>query len=112
MMDAIGEGDFDYITTNLGYGLLGYHALEYILFQLTDDSHREPRNFEKTYSYSGQVVNITNNHLIYMAGVAEDLRNQCIRLEASWAGMNNISTQNRKSLPKQNKSRLSITVQV
>lgn len=98
MMDAIGEGDFDYITTNLGYGLLGYHALEYILFQLTDDSHREPRNFEKTYIYSGQVVNITNNHLIYMAGVAEDLRNQCIRLEASWAGMNNISTQKQEIL--------------
>lgn len=98
MMDAIGTGDFDYITSNLGYGLLGYHALEYILFQLTDDSHREPRNFEKTYSYSGQVVNITNNHMIYMAGVAQDLRNQCIRLEASWAGIGNVTTQKQEIL--------------
>ena len=98
MMDAIGAGDFDYITSNLGYGLLGYHALEYILFQLTDDSHREPRDFEKTYNYSGQVVNITNNHMIYMAGVAQDLRNQCIRLEASWAGMENVTTQKQEIL--------------
>lgn len=98
MMDAIGAGDFDYITSNLGYGLLGYHALEYILFQLTDDSQREPRDFEKTYNYSGQVVNITNNHMIYMAGVAQDLRNQCIRLEASWAGMENVTTQKQEIL--------------
>ena len=33
-----------------------------------------------------------------MAEVAEDLRNQCIRLEASSAGMNNISTQKQEIL--------------
>ena len=36
--------------------------------------------------------------MIYMAGVAQDLRNQCIRLEASWAGMENVTTQKQEIL--------------
>ena len=47
-----------------------------------------------------------------MAGVAEDLRNQCIRLEASWAGMNNISTQKQEILTETEQEPTSITVQV
>lgn len=97
MMNQIGESGGEYVA-NLGYGLLGFHSLEYILFQLTSDSESEPRDFTKTYNYAGQVVNITNNHLIYMAAVAEDLRNQCVRLEASWAGLENVSAEKREIL--------------
>ena len=31
--------------------------------------------------------------MIYMAAVAEDLCFQCVRLEASWAGMDNVSSE-------------------
>ena len=48
----------DYVGNNLGYGLLGFHAIEYMLFQLN-----------------------------------ASLRNQCIRLEASWAGMDNVTSE-------------------
>lgn len=98
MMDAIGNGEFDYISSNLGYGLLGYHALEYILFQLTADNKTEPRDLTKVYTYEKQQVNITNNHMIYLAGVAEDLRNQCVRLEASWAGIDKVTTEKQEIL--------------
>lgn len=61
----------------LGPSLLGFHGIEYILFengQLKDASK------------------ITNNELIYAVAVSGDLRNQCIRLEASWAGLDNVSS--------------------
>lgn len=98
IMNQIGESGGAYVSSNLGYGLLGFHALEYILFQLTSDSTTEPRDFTKTYNYPKQVVNITQNHLIYMAAVAEDLRNQCIRLEAFWAGLENITSEKQQIL--------------
>jgi predicted lipoprotein len=60
----------------LGYGLLGFHAVEYVLFR--DGAARN-------------VSDISERELIYNAAVAQDLANQTIRLEASWAGMNHIS---------------------
>ena len=63
--------------TTLGYGLLGFHAVEYVLFR--DGAPRE-------------LSNITENELIYNAAVAEDLAIQAARLEASWAGMSNVSS--------------------
>ena len=82
MMNAIGTGGGSYVSANLGYGLLGFHAIEYMLFQLTSDETRsEPRAISK----------FDNNQMIYMAAVAEDLCFQCIRLEASWAGMDNVT---------------------
>ncbi|WP_300726202.1 imelysin family protein [uncultured Bacteroides sp.] len=101
MMNEIGNTGGAYVST-FDYGLLGFHALEYILFQLTSESTSEPRDFTKTYSYSKQVVNITQNHLIYMAAVAEDLRNQCIRLEAAWAGIYNITSEKKQILTENN----------
>ncbi len=96
MMEAIGEGGGDYVSNNLGYGLLGYHAIEYMLFELSADGNsssvRDLRhNFE-----DGTAV--TDNHLIYMAAVAEDLRNQCVRLEASWAGLDNVTEEKQNIL--------------
>lgn len=61
----------------LGPSLLGFHGIEYILYA------------------NGKIKNasqITNNELIYAVAVAGDLRNQCIRLEAAWAGLSNVST--------------------
>lgn len=72
----------DYVGSNLGYGLLGFHAVEYMLFQLdATEDHAGPRDVSK---YTAQ-------EMIYLTSVAGDLRNQCVRLEASWAGMDNIS---------------------
>ena len=82
MMNAIGNGGGSYVSANLGYGLLGFHAIEYMLFQLTSD---------KTESEPRAISEFTDNQMIYMAAVAEDLCFQCIRLEASWAGMDNVT---------------------
>lgn len=71
------------IDNNAGYGLLGFHAVEYMLFELSEDGNTSlPHN-----------TNYTKEELVYLCTVAEDLRNQCIRLEASWAGMENISVE-------------------
>ncbi len=62
----------------LGPSLLGFHGIEYILYA------------------NGNVKSasqITNNELIYAVAVAGDLRNQCIRLEADWVGLVNVSTE-------------------
>lgn len=74
-LDEDGAGADAFAT--LGYGLLGFHAVEYVLFR--DGAPRK-------------VSEITEAELIYNAAVAQDLANQTIRLEASWAGMANISS--------------------
>lgn len=71
------------IDNNAGYGLLGFHAVEYMLFELSEDGNTSlPHN-----------TGYTKEELVYLCTVAEDLRNQCIRLEASWAGMEYISVE-------------------
>lgn len=76
------DEDGYYVGNMLGYGLLGFHAVEYMIFELnTNGTESLPRNTSK----------YTAEELRYLAAVAGDLRNQCIRLEASWAGMENIS---------------------
>ena len=82
MMNAIGEGGGAYVSANLGYGLLGFHAIEYMLFQLNASGDK---------SSAREVNSLNKNQMIYMAAVAEDLCFQCIRLEASWAGMDNVT---------------------
>lgn len=75
-------------VANLGEGLLGFHAVEYMLFELSEDGETSlPHN-----------VNYTDEELVYLCAVAEDLRDQCILLEASWAGMDNITAQKRELL--------------
>lgn len=68
--------DDEYAGSFLGYGLLGFHALEYMLFE-----DAGPRALDK----------YTSAQLIYLVAVAGDLRNQCVRLEAAWAGMDNVT---------------------
>ncbi|MDR2841337.1 MAG: peptidase M75, partial [Paludibacter sp.] len=60
----------------LGPGLLGFHAVEYVLF-----ADGLPKS----------AAQIPADELIYAIAVAGDLRNQCIRLEAAWAGYDNVS---------------------
>jgi hypothetical protein len=70
-----GEGDV-FAAEHLGFALLGFHGIEYIIFR------------------EGNIKNvneITENELIYARAVAGDLRNQCVSLEASWAGIGAVS---------------------
>lgn len=69
------------LTNNGGYGLIGFHAIEYMLYQLTDDGNRSV-----THS-----TDYTPEELTYLCAVAGDLRDQCVCLEACWAGTGNIS---------------------
>ena len=80
-LDEDGAGADAFAT--LGYGLLGFHAVEYVLFR---DGGARP------------VSDISERELIYNAAVAQDLANQTVRLEAAWAGMNNISSAKRAQL--------------
>lgn len=79
--------NFDGFST-LGYGLLGFHAVEYMLFR--DGGARDVAG--GTDSDGNTYDALSETELIYCAAVAEDLRNQCIRLEASWAGIENITS--------------------
>lgn len=38
-------------------------------------------------------LNYSRQELVYLSAVAGDLRNQCVRLEASWAGMDNVTAE-------------------
>ncbi|MDL2319612.1 peptidase M75 [Alistipes sp. OttesenSCG-928-B03] len=80
--------------STLGYGLLGFHAVEYMLFR-----DGGPRKVDGGKDSDGVDYGaLTDTELIYCIAVAEDLRNQCIRLEASWAGMDNVSDEKQEIL--------------
>lgn len=69
------------IDNNINYGLLGFHAVEYMLFELSEDGTESlPHNLDYTEA-----------ELIYLTAVADDLAAQCVRLEAAWAGIENVS---------------------
>ncbi|MGM9841832.1 MAG: imelysin family protein [Candidatus Limisoma sp.] len=76
------------IDNNAGYGLLGFHAVEYLLFELSADG-----NTSLTHN-----TNYTREELVYLYTVADDLRNQCVLLEASWAGIDNITAEKQQIL--------------
>lgn len=78
----------EYVSNNLGYGLLGFHAVEYLLFELSADG-----NQSQTHS-----TTYTKQELVYLTAVAGDLSLQCTRLEASWAGLENISAEKQQML--------------
>lgn len=66
-----------------GYGLLGFHAVEYMLFELDESENNSlPHN-----------INYTEAELIYLCAVAADLRDQCILLETAWAGVENVTAE-------------------
>lgn len=69
------------LDNNFGYGLLGFHSIEYMLFELSADG-------QTSLTHS---LNYTPEEIKYLLMVAEDLRNQCVCLEACWAGTENVS---------------------
>ena len=71
------ESAGEYVGSSLGQGLLGFHAIEYMIF--------EPQSASATITSPRPVSRFTQNELYYLAAVADDLRNCCLRLEASWA---------------------------
>ena len=60
------------VDNNLGYGLLGFHSVEYMLFELSSDG-------QTSHTHS---LDYTPEELKYLTLVTEDLRNQCVLLEA------------------------------
>lgn len=81
LLSAIRNGADYNIDNNFGYGLLGFHSIEYMLFELSADG--------QTSRYHS--LNYTPEEIKYLLMVAEDLRNQCVCLEACWAGTSNVS---------------------
>jgi predicted lipoprotein len=80
--------------STLGYGLLGFHTIEYMIFR--DGTSRKLNGGTDS---DGNTYNaLSSTELIYCKAVAEDLRNQCIRLEASWAGVDNVSSEKQSVL--------------
>ena len=67
----------------LGYGLLGFHAVEYVIFR-----DGAPRN----------ISDISEGELIYVLAVAQDLATQTARLEAAWAGLDKVSNEKKAML--------------
>ena len=76
------DGD-QWAAEKLGFGLLGFHGIEYILFEAGN-----PKDINK----------ISDEELTYAVAIAGDLRNQCFRLEASWAGIDKVSLTKREKL--------------
>ena len=76
------------LSNNGGYGLIGFHAIEYVLFELSAD-----QNTSLVHS-----TNYTPEELEYLCAVAEDLCQQCVCLEACWAGTDNISDRKQEIL--------------
>ncbi len=65
------------------YGLMGFHALEYVLFALSEDGQT---------SLAHKVGDFSVAQWTYMTVVANDLRNQSVLLEAAWRGMERVSS--------------------
>jgi len=81
LLERIRQGKSWSIDNNGGYGLLGFHSIEYLFFELS-----EGENSSKTHA-----ADYTSEELDYLLAVAEDLRNQTVCLEACWAGTGNLS---------------------
>lgn len=83
LLDDIRSGKEYSLDNNFGYGLLGYHSIEYMLYELSADGTQS--NLHS--------LNYTPEELEYLVMVAEDLRNQCVCLEACWTGTENVSAE-------------------
>lgn len=81
LLEQIRTGNKWSLENNGGYGLIGFHAVEYMLFELSADE-----NTALVHS-----ADYTPEELEYLVAVADDLCAQCVCLEACWAGNDNIS---------------------
>lgn len=69
-MSQIEEEGGAYVGDKLGYALKGFHAAEYFLFE-----EGQPHK-----------TNLTHAQAVYLLGIVEDLAQQAVLLEDSWAG--------------------------
>ena len=81
LLVQIRNGNSWSLENNGGYGLIGFHAVEYMLFELSADE-----NTALVHS-----TDYTPEELEYLVAVADDLCAQCVCLEACWAGTENLS---------------------
>ena len=85
-----------YVGNYLGYALQGFHAIEYLLFELTNTT--SSGNATAASTSVAHNLNYTTEELNYLVGLAADLRNQCILLEACWAGTENVTVEKQQIL--------------
>ena len=79
-MAQIEEEGGAYVGDKLGYALKGFHAAEYLLFETVEQDGRAIGT-GKTHA-----ANLTHAEAVYLLGIVEDLTQQAILLEDSWAG--------------------------
>lgn len=79
-MAQIEEEGGAYVGDKLGYALKGFHAAEYLLFETVEQDGRAIGT-GKTHA-----ANLTHAETVYLLGIVEDMAQQAILLEDSWAG--------------------------
>lgn len=72
-------------------GLMGYHALEYMIFDVTNYQHPTDIRYNNFNDYS-------KNEMTYFRAIAKDLVEQLVALEACWKGKSNVSTRKQQIL--------------
>lgn len=88
LLSQIRNGNPWSLENNGGYGLIGFHAVEYMLFELSSDE-----NTSLVHS-----TDYTAEEMEYLVAVADDLCQQCVCLEACWAGTENLSARKQQIL--------------
>lgn len=88
LLVQIRNGNAWSLENNGGYGLIGFHAVEYMLYELSEDGQAS-----RVHS-----TNYTPEELEYLVAVADDLCAQCVCLEACWAGADALSEAKRRIL--------------
>ena len=88
LLTQIRNGNKWSLKNNGGYGLIGFHSIEYMLFELSADG-----NTSQVHS-----TNYTPEEMEYLVAVATDLCQQCVCLEACWAGTEYISLEKQQIL--------------
>ena len=88
LLTQIRNGNRWTLDNNGGYGLIGFHAVEYMLFQLSEDE-----NTSMVHS-----ADYTPEEMEYLVAVADDLCQQCVCLEACWSGTENVSAEKQEIL--------------
>lgn len=92
LAEVLKKGDIEarIASGTAGYGLLGFHAVEYVIFKEGSTGTADNRN--------RVAAEITAAEAKFAEAVAEDMRDQCIRLEAAWAGIDGVSAKKREIL--------------
>lgn len=82
LLENIAKGQ-TWDAATLGVGLLGFHATEFMIFELNEAGDKSLTH-DTDYSAA---------ELEYLCGVADDLRDQCVYLYSCWAGLDNVSSE-------------------